>query len=184
MTRLESIRNWLTRATPVVGGRFSPPETDSDGSVSVSLPKNPKTRTDWRKPIIRRKSQILVIKNLDLSQKTRIQALFHVDVMKFWANLAKSHRIQWDYRRIWWNLIDSDEIFVGSRFFWPFLVVSSFFYCFLRSLTPTDPSAHPLKSDPPDPFTPAVGDGWVFPKTKLAFLWCPTTIFNMSMNNH
>ena len=52
-----------------------------------------------------------------------------------------------------------------------------FFCCFLRSLTLTGPSAHPLKSDPPDLFTPAIGDEWVFPKPNsvgLVLGWAQT----------
>ena len=37
----------------------------------------------------------------------------------------KSHKIQWDYHRIWRNLIDSDEIFARSRVFLPFSRVFS-----------------------------------------------------------
>ena len=81
-----------------------------------------------------RKFQIPTIKNLDLDQKTWIQALFHVDLTKFWVNLAKSHQIRWDYHRIWRNLIDSDEIFARSGFFFTFSLSFLAFFCrFLRS---------------------------------------------------
>ena len=50
-------------------------------------------------------------------RKNLIPAIFQVDPVRFWPDLAKPHWIQWDFRRIWRNLIDSDEIFVGFGFF-------------------------------------------------------------------
>ena len=58
-------------------------------------------------------------------KKTQILAIFQVNLMRFWPDLAKSHQIQWDFRQIWWNLIDSDEIFAGFGFSHRFLAVFS-----------------------------------------------------------
>ena len=73
--RLELLRRSATdflHQKPTPAGRFR-----------FLSPKTRKTRTDWRKPIIWRKTQIPAIKNPDLGQKTQIQVLFHVDLMKF-----------------------------------------------------------------------------------------------------
>ena len=43
------------------------------------------------------------IPNLD--EKTQIQVIFHVDPTRFWSDLAKSHRFQWDFCQIWVFLI-------------------------------------------------------------------------------
>ena len=104
------------------GGRwpvFSPQKSTPTGQFRFLSLKTRKTWTD------RRKTQILMKKNPDLTQKTQIQAIFQVDQARFWHDLVKSHQIQWDYHRIWRNLIDSDEIFTGSRVFLPFSRVFS-----------------------------------------------------------
>ena len=90
------------------------------------------------------------------AKKTQILAIFQVNLVRFWPDLAKSHQIQWDFRQIWRNL----------RFWWDFCriwlfltVFLQFSHRFLKSMTPTNPSATCWRFDLPDPSTPVVGGG-------------------------
>ena len=107
---------------------FSPHKPTSAGWFRFLSPKTRKTWIDQRKTQIpARKIAESGEKNLDLGQKTQIQVIFQVDQVRFWPDLVKSHQIRWDYHPIWWNLIDSDEIFAGSRVFSLFSRVFSSF---------------------------------------------------------
>ena len=102
----------------------------SMGRASIFL-KNRKTRTNrkisrfWPKfSESGEKTQILakIFQNPMIKPRFRwfffhFSALFPLDPVRFWPDLAKSHRIQWDFRQIWRNLIKSGEIFIGSMFF-------------------------------------------------------------------
>ena len=141
-TRPELIQNQPTRPTPVVGGRFSSPEIDFGGLVSISLPKN------LKKPIIRQKTQIparnpdFYEKILDSSNKTPRSRLKNLDsgtilrrsnkilsesseissnLVRLPSDLVKSHRFRWDFCQIWVSF----HLF--SQFPRPFLLFSQIF---------------------------------------------------------
>ena len=83
-------------------------KTQTDRKISKFWLKNPNSSQNF----------------LEFDDKTQIpmiffhfSALFPLDPMRFWPDLAKSHRIRWDFCQIWQNLIESDEIFARSVFF-------------------------------------------------------------------
>ena len=69
-----------------------------------------------------------------LDEKIQISTIIQVDLMRFWSNLAKSHRIWWDFCRIWQNLIESDEISSYLSFSHCFLAISSLFLTIFSDL--------------------------------------------------
>ena len=69
-----------------------------------------------------------------LDEKIQISTIIQVDLMRFWSNLAKSHRIWWDFCWIWQNLIESNEISSYLSFSHRFLAVSSLFLTIFSDL--------------------------------------------------
>ena len=66
---------------------------------------SPKTRTNQKISRFQPKFPDLSDNFPESGEETQILAIFPLDPVRFWPNLAKSHQTWWDFRWIWRNLI-------------------------------------------------------------------------------
>ena len=116
-----------------------------------SSPKTRKTRTDRKITRLRPKFSDSGDSLQESGEETHISVIFPLDPVRFWPNLAISHQIRWDFRRIWRNLTGSWENIAGIwktiTGIWVFCRICVLFTVFLPCSQMYDsdwPARHPL----------------------------------------